>query len=449
LTLNWPGHLEYDSIVQLGEGRFGVYAGLHPPVMSWLLGIGDALKPGAALFVVFDTVLIDGALLAFVLLERRVSWLAAPLAAACAAIPQVLIFPAVVWKDVLFAGSTTAGFACLAFAAVAWPRPARRYGLLAAALLLLTLGALARYGAALVLPFAAIAVGWIAVKAEGRRGWFHGLAFLGVSALVAAGGSAALNTRIRGPPPLRVQWEDLQIWDIVGAATLDPNVNLSVLRSKAPWADTLLRTDGVADYSPTQWDAVEPDLERIDAGGVGPEVIAAQWQDLILRQPLLYLRVRARAFDWVFLTPSPEDCVLVFTGVDNEPPAEMSRLGIVARDTPTDDALEQYALRFASTPVYSHAAYGALGLVLLAGLLRRRRPPDIAVAAMLASAMAYAASFAVISIGCDYRYLYDLDLAVIAAGLYAAATWKAKPDTTQRSAPTKREAAPTADAGNV
>ncbi len=90
-----------------------------------------------------------------------------------------------------------------------------------------------------------------------------------------------------------------------------------------------------------------------------------------------------------------------------------------------DDALETYALGFAGTPVYSHAAYGALGLVLLVILLRRRRAPDIAVAAMLAAALAFAMSFAVISIACDYRYLYDLDLAVIAAALYAAATWQA------------------------
>jgi hypothetical protein len=41
---------------------------------------------------------------------------------------------------------------------------------------------------------------------------------------------------------------------------------------------------------------------------------------------------------------------------------------------------------------------------------------------MLGGAFAFAASFAVISISCDYRYLYELDLAVIAAALYAAAS---------------------------
>jgi hypothetical protein len=87
-----------------------------------------------------------------------------------------------------------------------------------------------------------------------------------------------------------------------------------------------------------------------------------------------------------------------------------------------DNALDDYATAFAPTPGLSHATYAAVGLVLLLVLLRRRQPPDIAGAAMLASAFAFAASFALISIACDYRYLYDLDVAVIAAALYVAAT---------------------------
>jgi hypothetical protein len=58
---------------------------------------------------------------------------------------------------------------------------------------------------------------------------------------------------------------------------------------------------------------------------------------------------------------------------------------------------------------------------------------------MLASAMTFAASFAVISIACDYRYLYDLALAVIAAALYAVATWT--PMGRAKTPPTVRPAA--------
>src|ERR1700722_1410205 len=91
LWLNLPGHLSYDSVVQLAEGRAGVYTGEHPLAMSWLLGLADRIAPGAALFVVFDTALIFGALLALVLLARPASWLAAPLAALCVSLPQLLL----------------------------------------------------------------------------------------------------------------------------------------------------------------------------------------------------------------------------------------------------------------------------------------------------------------------------------------------------------------------
>jgi uncharacterized membrane protein YphA (DoxX/SURF4 family) len=151
-----------------------------------------------------------------------------------------------------------------------------------------------------------------------------------------------------------------------------------------------------------------------------PAAIAAQWRQLIARHLLLYLRVRAAAFRWVLLTPDPSRCGLVFTGIDG-PPEEMAQAGLEPRKSATDKAIADYALAFASTPPFSHAAYGLVGLILLFVLLRRRRPPDIAVAAMLASALAFTASFAVISIACDYRYLYDLDLSVIAAALYVAA----------------------------
>jgi hypothetical protein len=113
--------------------------------------------------------------------------------------------------------------------------------------------------------------------------------------------------------------------------------------------------------------------------------------------------------------------VLVVTGVDG-PAEEMAQAGLKPRRTAMDDALARYAGAFARTPAYSHATYALVGVGLLAVLLRRRRSADIAVAAMLGGALAFAASFAVISISCDYRYLYGLDLAVIAAALYAAAS---------------------------
>ena len=427
LALSWPGHLSYDSVVQLAEGRAGVYEGAHPPVMSWLLGIADALRPGAAIFVVFDTVLIAGALVSFVALGRKPTWPTAVLALAFAAVPQLLIYPSIVWKDVLFAASATAGFACLAHAAANWERLGRRTPLLAATVLLLTVAALARQNGAVVLPIAAAAVGWIAARGTGaaraRRGLVHGLAFLSAAAVLTVAATIGLTARSEVGAFPRGPWEGLQAYDLVNALALAPATDLPVLRSKDPWLETLLRADGVAAYSPIRANALEAVLDRAATHGDSADLIAAQWEDLIVRHPLIYARARARTFQWVFLTPDRKNCVLIFTGVSG-PAEEMADAGLVPRDTALDDALETYALGFAGTPVYSHAAYGALGLVLLAVLLRRGRAPDIAVAAMLAAALAFAMSFAVISIACDYRYLYDLDLAAMAGALYAAATWK-------------------------
>jgi len=56
--------------------------------------------------------------------------------------------------------------------------------------------------------------------------------------------------------------------------------------------------------------------------------------------------------------------------------------------------------------------------------LWRRRAPDFAVAGLLGATLAFVASFAVISIACDYRYLYAIDIAAIVAGVYVAATWR-------------------------
>ena len=427
LGLNFPGHFSYDSVVQLAEARDGAYSGEHPIVMSWLLGLADAAAAGGFLFVVFDTLLIYGALLALALLARRVSWLASPLAALCAPLPQLLLYPSIVWKDVLFAGASAAGFASLAWAAQRWAKPVSRGACLAAGLLVLTLAALARQNGAVVLPLAALTVGWIAARSgqasHGRRGLTYGLGFLSAGAVLFLAASVALATRLEDPGATTEAWTALQTYDLVAAAARDPHVDLGVLHARDPAVEALIRGKGARLYSPVHVDSIGPVLDQMDPDGADAGPVAAQWRDLIAHRPLLYLRIRATALRWVLLTPDPDGCVLVYTGIDG-PAEEMADSGLKPRKSAMDDALDDYALAFAPTPAFSHATFGLVGLALLVLLLRRRRPADLAVAAMLGAAFAFVASFAVISIACDYRYLYDLDIAAIAAALYLAADWR-------------------------
>ncbi|HEV2364042.1 MAG TPA: hypothetical protein VGS12_07590 [Caulobacteraceae bacterium] len=424
LAFNLPGHLSDDSVVQLAQGRSGLYNRWHPPVMAWLLGVMDGWRRGTGLFVCFDTALIASAFVLLVSIPAKASWLAAPLAAAFWASPQLIIYPTIVWKDVLFAAAAVAGFTLLAAAAAA-RRPNLALGLSFAAIPLFVLAALTRQNGALVLPFAAAAAGWLAAGRARAAPAVHGLAAglggLAVCAALALAATAALDALSDHEPSSTFQWEELQVYDLAGAMRLDPSLALPVLEARAPKLARVLRTAGAAAYTPTRVDPLR-DLPPIHEGrAVNAAAVAAQWRALIVGHPLLYLRTRSIAFAWVLLTPRLDECLPIYVGVDGPAP-QMAWLGLSSRYDQRDGALEAWADRFAESPIYQHGAWALAALALLVGFLKRRRPADIALAAMLASALAFAASFFVISVACDYRYLYFLDLATMAAALYAVAS---------------------------
>src|SRR5471032_633231 len=93
VALSWPGHLSYDSILQLHQGRTALYNNWHPPVMALLLGLFDAIVPGAGLFVAFDTALASSTLVLLVALNpRRATWLTASVALLIVLSPQLLLY---------------------------------------------------------------------------------------------------------------------------------------------------------------------------------------------------------------------------------------------------------------------------------------------------------------------------------------------------------------------
>ena len=59
-----------------------------------------------------------------------------------------------------------------------------------------------------------------------------------------------------------------------------------------------------------------------------------------------------------------------------------------------------------------------VGVIVL--LLRRREASDWVFVALLGGTLAFVATFAVISVACDYRYLYFTDLAAMTGLIYAA-----------------------------
>ena len=429
IAFNWPGHWSYDSVVELDQGRSGTYNAWHPPVTAWLLGLADRMLRGGALFTVLEGALVFASLASLALMARRGAWGVVAAAALALATPQLAIYPAIVWKDVLFAGAGLGAFACLAWYGRGWPSlgarwaPRLKWALVIKAGALLALATLARQNGLVLIPVAAVTVGWITVRQGGSRRWARGLGAGAVLLVVAVGvtlaGSAALKTHSDGQNERQRQWTELRLYEIVAARRLDPHIGLPILAARAPAMNAFLVGPGAALFNTQRIDPlVQNDTVAAHEDADRPAVLA-QWRAIFAADPMLYLRVRAELFRQVFAAPDIEACVPLSVGV-NGPPEEMKRLGLETRYSDTDDVVFNYAQAMFRTPIFQHAAWAVLAALLLIPLMIRRRPEDIAVAGLLAAALTFAATFFAITIACDYRYLYFLDLSALAGAVYVA-----------------------------
>lgn len=415
LGANMPGHLSYDSVAQLYEGHFHIRETWGPAIYAWLLGLFDSIIPGTSLMLAVSGLLFFGSLWALSSAQGRATWLAVLFAALMALTPQVLIYQGVIWKDIAFANTAIGATACLALAFSRWDERRWRWPWLVGALVLYAVASLVRQNGVLVPAAASLAVGWEASRGDWRRGaaWACG-SLLAVGALM----QALAMTATPGPPAndegaLKTGVHIVQSYDLIGAVTLDPGYRLDEVAKARPAAAEAMRTRGPRYWSPDRVDWLDRD-KQIGAAldNIPPDALQRQWFDLILRRPDLYLDIRWRDFRWVFLTPNKDRCLPVYTGVD-APAEKMRPLRIPHRYSKADEQLTNYDTYWIDTPAQAHWPY-AIAALLVAGLtLWRRRPADLAVAALMLGVLAVTASFFVISIACDYRYLYVLDLSAL------------------------------------
>ena len=434
LGANLPGHLSYDSVAQLYEGHFHIRETWGPALYAWVLGFFDGFIPGTSLYVTASAALFFGALAAMTDLRPRTSWWAVLAAAAAVLTPQLMVYQGIVWKDVMFANCAVAGFVLVAWAGQVWPRRALRWTLLITALVLMAAGAQVRQNGIIAGGFAALALGWIAAQnaSRGRATqsttagrWRRGVVWA-LGAMVALVVVGQLETTLSEPPKapkdtaLSTGFRIVESFDVIGAMALDPTYRIDALTAANPAAAYIVQSRAKADYSGRRVDFVDRDL-NIQAGlNLLPDsAFAAQWLDLVVHHPGLYLRVRLEDFRWVFAPPVIDWCLPIYVGVD-APIEKMAPLGVQHRYVQSDVMLYNYSTWFLDTPVYSHVFYTALSLLLGGLLLWRRQGADIPMAALQLAGAAFAASFFLISIACDYRYLYFTDVAAIAGLIYAA-----------------------------
>ena len=422
LRLNLPGHLTVDSVLALHEGRFGVRTTWNPAFFGWLLGVLDRIRPGTELAVVISGVLLFGAWALLPVLRPRTSWLAPIVALALVSLPQVMIYPGIVWKDVQFAVVAVAGFTLLALAVRDPARPTPWVCLVLAALLFAAAGLLRQNGLILALP-AALAIAWARSGSAGWRrslplamGWLVAVALLTFVLSAVAQPQGAGRPDSAGGKGVRL----LQTYDLVAAVALDPALTTPHLDRASPAVGPYLRAHAARIYAPERVDTIgwDPTLSRL-LQTVPSEVIQREWLDLVTEDTGVYLHARALAFQQVLGTPAIDRCLPVSVGAEGPAPA-MAALKMEPRRSADDQRLYNYATWFLDTPAMSHLAFAVIALAVGAFLLVRRDPADLAIAGLLAGALGFAASFFAISIACDYRYLYLLDLAAITGLIYLA-----------------------------
>jgi hypothetical protein len=416
LALNLPGQLTVDSVFQLYEGRTDHSLTFNPWIMSWILGLFDRVAPGAGLFVAANTALLIASLAALPWLTKQpVGWGAPVVLALVLATPQLVNFQGIVWKDVLFANLAVAGFVSLAHA-LRGGAPSLR-GLIAP-LLLLSLAGLVRQNGLIAAGFAAVALGVVVGRTAGwRRGLGYGAGGLAAVLALTWVLGASIRPAVADLKANSVGLRVIQHYDIVGAVTADPNFDLSDL---PPDRAAVIRAEGPGLYSDERTDGFNQSPTLTRALWQTPKArLEAAWKDLVFERPGLYLTHRLRVFGQVFLTPSIERCGPIAAGVEG--PADiLAKLQIAPGMDSRDAWLARYASAFFGTPVFSHLAYAALALAVAVALALRRRPADIAMIGLMLSGLGFAMSFLFLSIACDYRYLYMLDLSALAGLVYVA-----------------------------
>jgi hypothetical protein len=420
LAANLPGQMSTDSVVALTEARTGVRQTWAPPAASWVLKPFDQLVPGTGLYVAAVAAVLFLSLMALPRLRPRASWAAVALAAVFALTPQLLIYPGIVWRDVLFATLTIAGFVLLARAAKGWAgRPA--WIAIGLSIACLTLGSLVRQNGAVFLLAAILVVAGLAASGGWRRAlaWGAGLA-AGAALLAVVIGHLATPPETVAKLRLNAASLILEHYDVVGAKAHHPRLKLKEIGKADPAAQALIEQEGSRIYTPSRVDTLDlDDTFRRTLWHVPDAAMHAQWRRIIVHYPAAYLLQRADVFRWTFLTPKLELCLPVQVGVSG-PETMLKDLDIQAGSDPKAQGLAAWASRFYGTPVYSHLFWAIAAVAGIVWLLRRREPADWAIIGLLGGALAFTASFFVISVACDYRYLYALDLAAMTGLLYLA-----------------------------
>ncbi|MEO8674473.1 MAG: hypothetical protein ABI569_02780 [Casimicrobiaceae bacterium] len=424
MTIHAPGHMSYDSLVQLEEGFSRNYQSWNPPSFSLFLGATYSL------FGSTNVALLISQALLVVATYNLAAVPSAPVALRLCAflsvlfIPIVYIYAGILWKDVFFGHVALMGFAVL-HRDNFQPRH-----MIEAAMLLGAAATIRQQGMVLVLPLLGYA--WWLGQARPGIGVLARLILPALALAAFFGAFAAIealttSTAVGLPAkPYTTGVQLIQEYDIAGILYRDSRLSLDEFSARPGFdRDRFLEYIRLG-YSPERIDFLEFDNEagkdRFDFAAEGTQAIDRQWRALVMSSPLTYLAHRADVFGWMLGAHRPLNCVPFIDFISSEPPGVAERFGLTPGANPIVRRLALQVSIDVFRP-YLFLAGGALAVLVLAiarwTWLRVGVRPDshatsgAAIATLYLAGLFYALVHFLVGIACDFRYLYFPVLASI------------------------------------
>jgi len=415
ILVNAPGHITSDPIYQLKEGRTNNFLSIHPPFMSFMLGILDKIYPGYILFFLINISIFYFSI--YLLLKDNFEYRKTTLMvliAICLS-PIILIYNGIVWKDILFANLALLGFSLLS-------RERMNIGLVLLTALTFAAIVLVRQQGFLVVACGAFC---FALREPGLKKTMRVFRFVGSLLLIFALSKLIfLMIIINGAkifdPTFRSGLTSVLLYDVSGIAYMQgPAILTEFAKAGVNISDYMAIV--IQSYSDSRIDFMQ--FGSTTYAVFDWNVLTAQWLHAVKEYPMSYLIHRLNVFSWLMGFQDHTQCLPLALGIDG-PIAIISELRLERINYPYKSALWNYAKTFFHTPLYMPWFYALIGGIALHSLAKKfALPKERALFMLLVSAFMYVGSYFFFSIACDFRYTYLLVLASTITILILAPNW--------------------------
>lgn len=413
---HYPGQASVDTIIQLQDGISGRYDSNQPPPFSWL--IACLALPGV---LVLNLTLFGCAVVALMSHSNAstASKNTAILLLFC--FPIVFLYNGIVWKDVLFANG-----ALLSLIALPRPDTRSRWLSLVASAAIMSLAVSVRQQGILA---AAVAIAYLLLvphifpdrlnRIKALLLWT--LVFVTLSklteVLVALHGDVSHTVSVEGP------LYQLSTFDLGGVAAVNRDLHFPALESVAhevavehqPTRERVLAA--LKGYSSKGQDSMG---ESIAASGAWfpQEALYLDWHSRIIEYPWDYAAHRLHFLSWLFGFKDIYQCTPFVYGISAEPSHMIREIGIEPGISWRAEQIGILGLNtiFLFRPYfYLTVSIVTTGLLMYGGWQRHLNMIVIQIAGL-----AYAASYTVIGIACDFRYTYFSTVVALVGLVYIA-----------------------------